>query len=114
MEKVGAENGMLVDEPVTTAGTNDAPAERPAARLSLGQLTTPSLGDPEPGVETIPGDEELDLATLNSDDPAAGLTPTPKIDDFDIAYEVERLLRGRKLEQRNGPFGGFQSPPGRF
>ncbi len=115
-EKVGVDNGMLVDDeppPIATFATDDAVVERLAARLRMANAV-PSLADPEPGVETIPGDEELEFVPLNSGDPASGLTAAPKLDDFDIAYEVERLLRGRKSEQRHGPFSGFQSPPGRF
>ena len=33
---------------------------------------------------------------------------------FDIAYEVERLLKKRRWEKREEPFRGFNSPPGRF
>ena len=56
----------------------------------------------------------LDFAPLGSAEENGGILASPKLDDFDVAYEVERLLRGRKWEQRNGPFSGFQSPPGRF
>ena len=109
LETVGEENGLLVDhEPVqiATFGTERKVVEVLAARLGI--------GEPEPGIETIAGDEEIDFAPLNAVDPAEGFAAAPRLDDFDIAYEVERLLRGRKWEQRNGPFGGFQSPPGRF
>jgi hypothetical protein len=112
LEAVGEANGLLVDhepEPIATFSTDPQVAEKLAARLGI--------GEPEPSIETIPGDEEMDEAQfvpLGGADPAAGLTTSPKLDDFDVAYEVERLLRGRKWEQRDGPFSGFQSPPGRF
>lgn len=109
LEIAGEENGLLVDhEPmqIATFGTDRKVVEVLAARLGI--------GEPEPGIETIAGDEEADFAPLNAVDTAEGSAAAPKLDDFDIAYEVERLLRGRKWEQRNGPFGGFQSPPGRF
>lgn len=105
LEAIGAENGMLIDdEPERLAPPEREATEELAARLAM---------EPEP-VETIPGDEELEFLPLGSADPAAGLAAMPRLDDFDIAYEVERLLRGRKFEQRDGPFSGFQSPPGRF
>ncbi|MEK7248416.1 MAG: hypothetical protein AAB092_08095 [Chloroflexota bacterium] len=109
LETGGEENGLLVDhEPVqiATFGTDRKVVEVLAARLGI--------GEPEPGIETIAGDEEAEFMPMGSADPAAGFTTTPKLDDFDVALEVERLLRGRKWEQRNGPFSGFQSPPGRF
>ncbi|MEX1193437.1 MAG: hypothetical protein WD904_11265 [Dehalococcoidia bacterium] len=49
-----------------------------------------------------------------SDDPADDLPKEAALDDFDIAYEVERLLRSRRFETRDEPFHGFKSPPGRF
>jgi hypothetical protein len=122
LEEAGAENGMLITdkpEPMAAFGSDPATIERLAAKYgitpepSLAELAA-RIGEPEPVVETIPGDEELEFVPLNSADPASGLTAAPKLDDFDIAYEVERLLRGRKWEQRDGPFSGFQSPPGRF
>lgn len=122
MEEAGAENGMLITdepEPIAAFGSDPATIERLAAKYgitpepSLQELAA-RIGEPEPVVETIPGDEELEFVPLNSADPASGLAAAPKLDDFDIAYEVERLLRGRKWEQRDGPFSGFQSPPGRF
>lgn len=127
-EMAGIENGMVVDdkpEPIATFGSDPAALERLAAKYgipseprplpSLEELAAGLAADPEPPVETLPGDEELEFVPLNStdEDPTAGFS-APKLDDFDIAYEVERLLRGRKWEQRDGPFSGFQSPPGRF
>lgn len=109
LETVGEENGLLVDhepEQIAPFSAGREAAEALATRLGL--------VEPEPGTETVAGDEETDFAPLNHTDPTAGFTSTPKLDDFDVALEVERLLRGRKWEQRNGPFSGFQSPPGRF
>jgi hypothetical protein len=109
LEVLGEANGLLVDhepEPRAAFGAGHHVAEAPTARLGI--------GEPEPGIETIAGDEEADFVPLGSTDPAAGLVAAPPLDEFDVAYEVERLLRGRKWEQRDGPFSGFQSPPGRF
>jgi hypothetical protein len=47
-------------------------------------------------------------------DPAEELPDEPSLSDFDIAWEVERLLKNRRWEKREEPFGGFRSPPGRF
>ena len=69
-------------------------------------------------VATAPGDEETEweeaAAASAAVDPAEGLPKAAKYDEFDIALEVEQLLKNRKWETRNGPFSGFKSPPGRF
>jgi hypothetical protein len=69
-------------------------------------------------VESAVGDEEAEreepTATSAAVDPAEGLPKAAKYDEFDIALEVEQLLKNRKWETRNGPFSGFKSPPGRF
>ena len=69
-------------------------------------------------MDSAPGDEETEweepAATSAAVDPAEGLPRAAKYDEFDIALEVEQLLKNRKWETRNGPFSGFKSPPGRF
>ncbi len=40
--------------------------------------------------------------------------PQVRAGDFDIEAEVERFLRQRRSQRRDGPFEGFGSPPGRF
>jgi hypothetical protein len=69
-------------------------------------------------VESASGDEETEpekpAATSAAVDPAEGLPKAAKYDEFDIALEVEQLLKNRKWETRSGPFSGFNSPPGRF
>jgi hypothetical protein len=52
--------------------------------------------------------------TKDITDPADDLPKEPDLDDFDIAYEVERLLQNRRWDTRDEPFSGFRSPPGRF
>ena len=47
-------------------------------------------------------------------DSADDASKAPGLDEFDIAYEVERLLKNRRWEKREEPFRGFNSPPGRF
>lgn len=34
--------------------------------------------------------------------------------DIDLAEEIAKVLEGRKMTQQEGPFKGFNSPPGRF
>jgi hypothetical protein len=69
-------------------------------------------------VASAPGDEEAErdepIAPSAAVDPAEGLPKAAKFDEFDVALEVEQLLKNRKWETRNGPFSGFKSPPGRF
>jgi hypothetical protein len=108
LEAAGEANGMLVDhdeERLPEVRRDRMITEAFAARLRA--------AEPEPVVETVPGDEEVEFVPLASMD-ASAPPQARKLDDFDVAYEVERLLRHRKWEQRDGPFSGFQSPPGRF
>jgi hypothetical protein len=66
-------------------------------------------------VQTYPGDEEDDDDISKWQEPDPELPSTfQRLDDFDVAYEVERLLRNRSWDKRDGPFSGFKSPPGRF
>ena len=50
----------------------------------------------------------------DSGDAGNDLPDAPKLDEFDIAYEVARLLENRRWEKREEPFHGFDSPPGKF
>jgi hypothetical protein len=60
-----------------------------------------------------PAVEAEDLG--HPDGPDADDTPrSPELDEFDIAYEVARLLENRRWSRREEPFQGFESPPGRF
>lgn len=118
LEEAGEANGMLVDhdeERLPLLLSVERSANHEVARLQANQELARRLAvaEPEPTVETVPGDEEVEflpLAGLGG----LGAPAARKLDDFDVAYEVERLLRHRKWEQRNGPFSGFRSPPGRF
>ncbi len=49
-----------------------------------------------------------------SGDPTGDLPKAPDLDEFDIAYEVARLLENRRWDKREEPFQGFDSPPGKF
>jgi hypothetical protein len=117
LEAMGEASGMLVDHepehvrvagPLAAFGGDDEVVDSLTAGLAI--------AEPEPLVETIPGDEEqaVDQLVVAAADPTAGLPQTKKMDDFDIAFEVERLLRHRRWEQKDSPFNGFKSPPGRF
>lgn len=140
----GLENGMIV-EPVeelieeiaisdlhTYAGEEemlDTPSH-PHAHLRVVPPANDGLEDiaaiaerliAGPEIESFPGDEEteVDSRIANRFDPTAGLPETPMIDEFDIAYEVQRFLENRKRtagsrDSDDGPFSGFRSPPGRF
>ena len=53
-------------------------------------------------------------AADGSGDPTDDLPKAPDLDEFDIAYEVARLLENRRWDKREEPFQGFDSPPGKF
>jgi hypothetical protein len=76
-------------------------------------------------IVTSPGDEEVEAPPT----PQVAATPEvqaskqdgakdpPEVEPyngFDIAFEVERLLRNRNWGRKDEPFNGFKSPPGRF
>lgn len=72
-----------------------------------------------PAVETTEDTATVEIPEhLRRADEAAGPaddTPkVPELDEFDIAYEVARLLENRRWARREEPFQGFESPPGRF
>ena len=72
-----------------------------------------------PAVETEEDTETVDIPEYlrradGSGDPADDLPKAPELDEFDIAYEVARLLENRRWDKREEPFHGFDSPPGRF
>ncbi len=100
------------------------PAQQSAAEApEAAEVVTPEAAAepiplPEGPIVTERGDEEAEwdeaVAAGAVVDPADGFPPNSKYDDFDIALEVEQLLKNRKFEPRTGPFSGFKSPPGRF
>jgi hypothetical protein len=96
----------------TAAEPAEAAAEPIAAELIVAE---PAVAEP---IVSEPGDEEAAweeaVASGEVVDPAGGFPPPTKYSEFDIALEVEQLLKNRKWETRNGPFSGFKSPPGRF
>lgn len=105
---------------------NEAAEPQPIVRQGPSPDVSASLEPESPQIVAEPlathaGDEEAESeetlaieAKGPSIDPANGLPQTEKYSEFDIALEVERLLKNRKWEQREGPFRGFKSPPGKF
>jgi len=84
---------------------DDQPAEeQPAARGTIFRHTAAPEAPKPRRVRKV----------ASSDDPADEFPKDLELDDFDIAYEVERLLQNRRFDTRDEPFNGFKSPPGRF
>ena len=104
-----ANSRAAAEQTLTDAALGDG--EEPAARGTVfahtADITT------EEDAETIEGPEYLRSAD-DSGDAGDDLPDAPKLDEFDIAYEVARLLENRRWEKREEPFHGFDSPPGKF
>jgi hypothetical protein len=100
------------EQPEIAEEAAETAAEPIAAELIVAE---PAVAE---SIVSEPGDEEAEwveaVATSGAIDPADGFPAAHKYDEFDIALEVEQLLKNRKWETRNGPFSGFKSPPGRF
>ena len=77
----------------------------------------PSWDAQEPPAEEL---AELDTAADDAppidEEPAAFEEAYPESDDeaFDPDSEIDTMVRRRRWEQREGPFRGFGSPPGKF
>lgn len=100
------ENETQIESSAAAVVSDVDPATAPP-ELDRGFADTP--------VQTSPGDEEDDDDVAKWQQPDPELPSTYKrLDDFDVAYEVERLLKNREWDKRDGPFSGFKSPPGRF
>ncbi len=72
-----------------------------------------------PATETEEDTETVEIPEYlrhedDSGDAGDDLPKAPNVDEFDIAYEVARLLENRRWEKREEPFHGFDSPPGKF
>jgi len=117
-----AQPEVVAEEPLIVAEESLIVAEEPQVIAA-----EPSAQEPESlqviaeRIATYAGDEETESeqtieieAKGPSIDPANGLPQNEKYSEFDIALEVERLLKNRKWETREGPFRGFKSPPGKF
>ncbi len=97
------------DEMLTDSALDDG--AEPAARGTV-FAHAPAI-ETEEDTETAESPEQLRPAD-DSGDPADDLPKIPKLDEFDIAYEVARLLENRRWDKREEPFQGFDSPPGKF
>lgn len=117
----GAESGMLVEEEPSArltgalegfSGDEESAAEaaRQRKETELERLYRAAE------VRSMAGDEEIErpLVVASTEDPT--MTPVKPYDEFNIAYEVERLLRNRRWTDKTAgdDFDGFKSPPGRF
>ena len=98
------------DEETLTDSALDDGAE-PAARGTV--FAHAPATETEEDTETVEIPEHLRRAD-ESDDSADDLPKIPKLDEFDVAYEVARLLENRRWDKREEPFHGFDSPPGKF
>ncbi|MCH7484994.1 MAG: hypothetical protein IIA90_07615 [Chloroflexi bacterium] len=96
-------------EPPTDYALDDE--AEPAARGTVFAHT--QAAETEEDTETVEIPEHPRPAD-DSGDPADDLPKIPKLDEFDIAYEVARLLENRRFDKREEPFHGFESPPGKF
>ncbi len=97
------------EETLTDDALDDG--DEPAARGTVfAHAPTVETGE---DTETVEVPEHLRRAD-DSGDPADDLPKNPKLDEFDIAYEVARLLENRRWDKREEPFQGFDSPPGKF
>ncbi len=95
----------------TPTGQPFADEEEPVARGTV-FAHAPAIPTAEDAATVeVPGPDALADDSRDGDDD----TPkVPELDDFDIAYEVARLLENRRWDKREEPFQGFDSPPGKF
>jgi len=87
--------------------TQEPPAEEPAEVEAVVELL------PEMPAEASTATDEAPPA---GDEPVAFQEAEPESDDeaFEPCDETDELLLRRRWEQRQGPFRGFGSPPGKF
>ncbi|MDO8612242.1 MAG: hypothetical protein Q7R32_05385 [Dehalococcoidia bacterium] len=98
----------------------EAPAEAVAAAGDAQEPPTEETAEMETAAELLPETpaevEAADDAPPLGEEPAAfedeGVESGEKA--FDPDSEIDRLLRSSRWEQREGPFRGFGSPPGKF
>jgi hypothetical protein len=98
-EIMAAEAGMLVDDCASFAGDE----EILDSIVALPEQPTRQPDAAEPAEQEPRADATINVPEVKG------------YDDFDIAWEVERLLRNRRWREKGDePFSGFKSPPGRF
>jgi dTMP kinase len=96
----------------SSGGSDDSDdAGEPQARGTVFMHATPTV---ETDRAERAAEERRKRILAAADDPTAEFPKGPDLDEFDIAYEVERLLKARRFDKREEPFNGFKSPPGRF
>lgn len=117
LAEAGAETRSYAgDEETLTDAARDG-GDEPAARGTV--FAHAPAAEPAEPAETEVDTETVGLPEYvgradGSGDPADDLPNVPKLDEFDIAYEVARLLENRRWDKREEPFHGFDSPPGKF
>jgi len=103
---------LLVETPAETVAAawdaQEPPAEEPA---TFEEMAADLL--PETPAETSAATDETPPA---GEEPVAFEKAEPESDGeaFEPCDETDELLRRRRWEQRQGPFRGFGSPPGKF
>ncbi len=98
-----AEAGLLVDETVTSYSGDEEILDSLAVAAA-----------PPPDADDLPAGLTAE-ADASIADPTVEIPEVEPYNGFDIAWEVERLLRNRRWREKGDePFNGFKSPPGRF
>lgn len=112
--EAAAETRSYAGDEETPTGNAPADGDEPPARGTIfAHAPATETAETEEDTEPVDIPEYLRRAD-GSGDPADDLPKVPKLEEFDIAYEVARLLENRRWEKREGPFQGFDSPPGKF
>ncbi len=106
---------QTIEAPAETDALDDG--DEPAARGTV--FAHAPAAEPAQTADTKADTETVDIPEYlrradGSGDPTDDLPNVPKLDEFDIAYEVARLLENRRWDKRDEPFHGFDSPPGKF
>ncbi|HEY5640415.1 MAG TPA: hypothetical protein VIW01_10215 [Dehalococcoidia bacterium] len=110
IEAVPAAESHSGDEETPT-GQPFADEEEPVARGTVFAHAPAIPAAEDAATVEVPGQDAPADDARDADDDAPKV---PELDDFDIAYEVARLLENRRWDKREEPFQGFDSPPGKF
>ncbi len=134
------ETAQAMDTPAEAVAaaeeTQEPPAEEPAEVETVAELLPETAAEAAEEAQEPPAEEPAEVdavvellpempaeASAATDEaPPAGDEPVtfeeaePESDDeaFEPCEEIDGLLRRRRWEQREGPFRGFGSPPGKF
>ena len=118
----------VTEQPVETIAPEPQPEPDPAGIEALTGQVIAFSGDEEVSdrllkeviadVETVIGDEEIETENAWVAAAKAGFTTEPPEEvvpeDYDVVAEMEKILSQRRFDQKDSPFAGFKSPPGRF